>query len=1173
VDLVVAMLAVLKAGGCYVPLDPGYPAERLALVLADSGTQVLLALEGRREPWAAHGAARVVSIDGEAEEIGARSPDDLEGGATPRSLAYVIYTSGSTGVPKGVAVVHRGVVRLVRGTDYLELREADRVAQASSASFDAATFEVWGALLNGAALVGIPREVALSPAGLAAAIDTHGITVLLLTTALFNRVAGELPAAFGAVRCLLFGGEAVDPAAVRRVLEAGGPEHLLHVYGPTENTTFSTWHPVVEVAADARTVPIGRPVAHSSVRVLGEGLEPAPAGVPGELYLGGDGLARGYLGRPELTAERFVPDPFAAGGGARLYRTGDRVRWRADGALEFLGRLDGQVKVRGFRIEPGEIEARLAEHPGIREAVVVAREDAPGDRRLAAYYVAAGDATAEALRAHLSASLPEYMVPAAYVRLERLPLTRNGKLDRKALPAPEGGAYASRGYEAPVGETEAALAGIWSEVLGTERVGRRDNFFELGGHSLLAVTLIERMRRAGLHADVRALFATPTLADLAAAIGGESGAVRVPPNRIPPGSGAITPEMLPLVELAEADIDRIVARVPGGAANVQDVYPLAPLQEGILFHHLMAEQGDTYLLSTLLGFDTRARLDGFLGALQAVVDRHDILRTAVVWEELPEPVQVVWRRAPIPVEEVVLDPVTGDAAEQLYARFDPRRHRIDLRRAPLMRVVVAHDAERGRWLFLLLWHHLTGDHTTLEVLQEEIREHLLGRAEALPAPLPFRSFVAQARLGVSRAEHEAFFCEMLGDVDEPTAPFGLLDVRGDGARAAEARLELDEGLARRLRERARGLGVSAASLCHLAWAQVLARVSGREDVVFGTLLFGRMQGGEGADRVMGLFINTLPVRIRVGDEGVVASVRRTHALLAELMRHEHASLALAQRCSGVRAPAPLFSALLNYRHVSTSRAASGDARRAWGGMRGIRAEERTNYPLALSVDDLGEGFRLTAQVHASVDPARVCGLVHTALERLVEALESAPATPLDGLDVLPGAERRRLLEEWSPAGAASAPEGCAHELFQARAARTPDAAAVLFGERSLGYGELNARANRLAHHLRALGVGPEARVAVCVERGPEMVVGLLAVFKAGGACVPLDPAYPADRLRYVLEDSAPAVLLTQGALAGRLAAAELPVLDLAAPEPAWAARPESDPGRGGLAPGNLAYVI
>ena len=417
------------------------------------------------------------------------------------------------------------------------------------------------------------------------------------------------------------------------------------------------------------------------------------------------------------------------------------------------------------------------------------------------------------------------MVPAAFVSLDALPLTANGKLDRKALPAPEGDAYARRSYEAPLGEVEAALAGIWAEVLGVERVGRWDHFFELGGHSLLAIKLIERMRRAGLYTDVRALFTTPVLAELALAVGGASPEVEVPANGIPEGCGSITPEMLPLVELSQAEIDRIVAGVPGGAANVQDIYPLAPLQEGILFHHLLSEEGDPYLLSSVTEFDTRARLEQYLAALQAVIDRHDILRTAVAWEGLREPVQVVWRHAPLPVEEVELDAEAGDAAEQLWRRYDPRQYRMDLARAPLLRACIAEDRARGRWLLLMLTHHLTGDHESLEVLREEISAHLRGRESELPAPLPFRNYVAQARLGVSREEHERFFRGMLGDVEEPTAPYGLLDVWGEGQGIGEARLPVAGDLGARLRRRARALGVSAASLCHLAWAQVLARLA------------------------------------------------------------------------------------------------------------------------------------------------------------------------------------------------------------------------------------------------------------------------------------------------------------------------------------------------------------
>ena len=431
--------------------------------------------------------------------------------------------------------------------------------------------------------------------------------------------------------------------------------------------------------------------------------EPVPVGVSGELYIGGAGVARGYLGRSELTAERFLADPFVDEPGARIYKTGDLGRFLPDGNIEFLGRNDFQVKIRGFRIELGEIEARLAEYPGVRDAVVVAREETVGDKRLVAYYTTAsgegGAMEAAQLRAHLSAVLPEYMVPAAYVYLESLPLTANGKLDRGRLPAPELDAYAVRGYEEPQGETERILADIWAEVLKLERVGRHDNFFELGGHSLLAITLIGRMRQKGITADVRSLFVAPTLALLAAAVGAPS--VAVPPNLIPPDCSAITPGMLPLVELTQEEIDRIVGAVPGGAANVQDIYPLSPLQEGILFHHLMGGEGDPYLLANQFSFDTRARLDNYIEALQSVIDRHDILRSSVSWEGLSQAVQVVWRKAPLNVEEIELEP-GGDASEQLYAQFDPRHHRMDIGQAPMLRAYLSHDKQKDLWLLLAL---------------------------------------------------------------------------------------------------------------------------------------------------------------------------------------------------------------------------------------------------------------------------------------------------------------------------------------------------------------------------------------------------------------------------------------------------------------------------------------
>jgi amino acid adenylation domain-containing protein len=1169
VEMVVSLLAVLKAGGAYVPLDPGLPVERLAYMLEDSGVAVLLTQERLRGILPACDVP-ALDVDAAWDSVVRESAENPAPVVTPSNVAYVIYTSGSTGRPKGVMNQHRGVVnRLVWMQAHFGIGADDVMLQKTPFGFDVSVWEFFWPLQQGATLVMARPDGHRDPQHLQEVIEQHGVTTLHFVPSMLQPFVEAVEAGrCASLRHVVCSGEALPPALVRRFYDRfAGPVVLTNLYGPTEAAVdVSCWTCPRDEAADV--VPIGRPVWNTALYVLDAALKPVPVGVPGELYIGGVQVARGYQGRAAMTAERFIPDPFSAEGGARLYRTGDRARWRADGAVEYLGRLDFQVKVRGFRIELGEIEAALLEHEGVRECAVLAREDATGDRRLVAYVV--GEAEAEALRDRLRRSLPEYMVPSAFVFLEALPLTANGKLDRKALPAPEGSSYARRSYEAPLGQVEEALAGIWGEVLGVERVGRWDQFFELGGHSLLAIKLIERMRRAGLYADVRALFTTPVLAELALVVGRASPEMAVPANGIPEGAASITPGMLPLADLTQAEIDRVVAGVDGGAANVQDIYPLAPLQEGILFHHLMSQEGDPYLTPMVTEFDSRALLDQYLAALRAVIDRHDILRTAVAWEGLREPVQVVWRHAPLPVEEVELDAEAEDAAGQLWRRYDPRRYRMDLTRAPLLRACIAEDRAHGRWLLLTLTHHLMNDHESLEVQREEISAHLRGLESELPAPLPFRNYVAQARLGISREEHERFFRGMLQDVEEPTAPYGLLDVWGEGRGIGDARLPLAGDLGARLRRRARALGVSAASLCHLAWAQVLARLTGRKDVVFGTLLFGRMQGGEGVDRVMGPLINTLPVRIGVGDEGAEAAVRRTHTLLADLLRHEHASLSLAQQCSGVAAPAPLFTSLLNYRYVGGTEQQAG---LAGEGVRSIRGQERTNYPLLLSVDDRGDEFSLVAQVAAPGDAERVCGMMHTALERLVEALEAAPGRSVGSIDVLPEAERRQVVEAWNATDAEYPRDVCIHELFEAQAARTPDAVAVVHEADALTYRALNERANRLAHHLVRLGVGGEARVGVCLERGIEMVVSLLAVLKAGGAYVPLDPAYPAERLAFTLSDSGVVALLTQESLRPVLPVAEgvtVVSVDAAAAE---IARESAERIESGATQRSLAYLI
>ncbi|ANP91709.1 hypothetical protein BA011_37200 (plasmid) [Rhizobium leguminosarum] len=1176
--MVVGLLAILKAGGAYLPLDPAYPSARLRQIVEDAAPRLLLCDAAGRAALGPEALVDLTVVDLETAtpawaELPASNPDPRALGLSPRHLAYVIYTSGSTGTPKGVMVEHHSTVNLLHwSSGVFAESEISRTLFSTSISFDLSVYECFVALSQGGTLYLVEDALALAQTPLDVSLIN---TVPSAIAALVDKQA--VPAS---TRVINLAGERLKADLIERVFESSGAEKICNLYAPSETTTYSTW--ICMPRGEAVVETIGRPIANTRIYLLDAHGQPVPFGAVGELYIGGAGVARGYLNRPELTAARFIASPFVEGD--RLYRSGDLGRYLPDGNLEFLGRNDDQVKIRGFRIEPGEIAARLCEHELVGDAVVVARADRAGDQHLVAYVVCGpeagsddedGSGLAGALRAHLGGRLPDYMVPAAFVRLEALPLTANGKLDRQALPAPDDDAYARAAYEAPQGEVETALAGIWQELLGVERVGRNDNFFELGGHSLLAVQLMERLRLLSLGVEVRTLFARPVLADLAASLGSHH-EVAVPANLITEHSTAITPQMLPLIELAQPEIDRIVATVPGGVGNIQDIYGLSPLQDGILFHHLLASRGDPYLLVSQMAFADRGLLERYLGAVQQVVDRHDILRTAFVWEGLSSPAQVVWRKAALDVREVELEGCDGSGADELRRRFDPRQYRIDLGRAPLMRFVIAREPGSGRWLQLQLLHHLIGDHTTLEVMDAEVRAVLDGRAHELAAPQPFRNLVAQARLGVDAKAHEAFFQEQLADIDEPTMPFGLSEVYGDGSGSREARRMLPQALNDRLRQQARRLGVSLASLCHLAWGQVVALSSGREQVVFGTVLFGRMHAGAGADRALGLFINTLPVRLDLDGTGVEASVRTTHARLSELLAHEHASLALAQRCSGVAAPAPLFSALLNYRHNTPAIACEADD--VLSGMEWLGSEERTNYPLTLSVEDSGEALALTAQVVEPISADRVCGYMQQVLEQLAEALEHAPNRPVRDLDILPAAERTYLLEDLNRTAADYPSERCIHELFEAQVQKAPEAVAVVHEEERLSYGELNARANRVAHHLIALGVRPDQPVAICLERSPAMVVGLLAILKAGGAYLPLDPAYPSARLRQIVEDAAPRLLLCDAAgraALGPEALVDLTVVDLETATPAWAELPASnpDPHALGLGPRHLAYVI
>ncbi|MBX8540320.1 AMP-binding protein, partial [Pseudomonas cichorii] len=589
--------------------------------------------------------------------------------------------------------------------------------------------------------------------------------------------------------------------------------------------------------------------------------------------------------------------------------------------------------------------------------------------------------------------------------------------------------------------------------------------------------------------------------------------------------------MLPLLALDQVAIDRIVARIPGGAANVQDIYPLAPLQEGILYHHLTAERGDPYVLQNEFTLTSRERLSDFIGALQSVIDRHDILRTSLVWEGLEEPVQVVWREAKLGVQDISAELEEGEVLPQLKARFDPRHYRLDIGQAPLLLLVISEDKANQRWLAMLLFHHLAIDHAALEIVQHEMQAFLTGQSKTLEAPVPYRNYVAQTRQPGKRQSHETFFRDMLGDMDEPTLPFGQQNVLGDGNGIEDAHLALPAELGQRLRAQTRKLGVSATSLCHLAWARVLGVVSGRDDVVFGTVMLGRMQVGQSSGQSLGMFINTLPLRVRLAGQSAQAGVASTHAALTQLLGHEHASLALAQRCSSVVAPTPLFSALLNYRHsADAAQTLDEQTLKAWQGIETLSAEERTNYPLILSVDDFGEHFALHVQASLQIGAQRVATYMASALTNLVSALEAGGETGLTDIAVVPESECEQLLHHFNDSATDYPRDSSVHGLFEQQVAQRPDALAAVHGEHSLTYAELNSRANRLAHYLTGQGVNPGDAVAILLPRSLDLLVAQLAVSKCAGIYVPLDVNAPQERQAFMVQDSGARQVLTHHAL-------------------------------------------
>ncbi|OBP13478.1 hypothetical protein A5320_18180 [Rheinheimera sp. SA_1] len=1177
IDTVVGLLAILQAGACYVPLDPAYPPKRLAYIAQHSGLSLILAdRQGQQALSAVDSLSQLVSADllADTKLLPDCAEMAVQCAAAADNLAYIIYTSGSTGEPKGVAISHRNVTSLLWNR-FVELGPERTVMCAASLSFDAATFELWGALLHGGKCV-LVEEGALALDRLKTEIARHGVDTAWLTAGLFNRIVDEDVQLLSPLRSLLIGGEALSVSHVERAGQALPATCLLNGYGPTENTTFSCVYqiPAATVARRA-SVPIGRPISNAAAYVLDATGAPAAPGVIGELFVAGDGLARGYLGLAGFTAAKFLPDPFGKAG-SRMYRTGDLVRRLPDGELEFIGRADQQLKIRGYRIEPDEIATVIKQLAVVRDAVVVARPQAGGELALVAYLVPHSADAIAAVREHMAALLPEYMLPKAIVTLAELPLTINGKLDKAALPLPDVSAYLRSGYAAAQTQLEQLLTKQWAQVLQLEpgQIGIHDNFFALGGHSLLVVKLQSALSEAGYPVQARDIYAAPTLQHLAALL--EQGlaiAAEVPiPPYLVPTQGPLSSEHFNLLSLTEAELAALAQRIPGGLGNIQDIYPLAPLQEGFVFHHLMAPGQDPYLLNIVYRALDSAQTEHFLAGMQALVDRHDAFRTAFLADTISRPVQVVCRSLTLPVRRFTL-PAALSVREQLQHWFTETV--VQIASAPLLHINQLTAADGISYLHMQI-HHLVLDHESLAIINDELRAYAAGQFGQLLPPTPYRAFVASALHQARALDAKAYFSRRLGDIAQTTAPFQLSGLHVDGQQIDAVSRTLDTGLSRRIRALAAERQMSPAVLFHAVWGLLLGRCTDSTTVVFGTVLLGRMQPFAGARSMVGLLMNTLPLRLDLDGDSVDGFIRQTDLALQELLDYEQASLSHAHLCSGLATEVPLFTAVLNYRHAEPAPQQQATERQSYAEKLGGR--EGTSYPFSLSVNHYREDFSLHMQTDNRVSADQLLEHFVAAIAALVQAALCRPEAALYCVNVLSASQQRRQLTQWNQPVSAAVPNCYLHGWVEQYARSTPTAVAVLTDSTAFSYAELNSRANQVAHYLRAQGIGPDCQVGLCLERGVELLIGLLAVLKAGACYLPLDPAYPPTRLADMLEQSRCRLILSELSMIESLELLShyrvLP-LDQSIHQAALGQYSTEDlaPSAVGLSPDNLCYVI
>ncbi len=1126
-DLVVGILGILKTGAAYVPLDPAYPQDRILFMLGDAQVNTVVTQSGFA--GLVRGNRQLVLLDSDRGVIEKCNDNNRDIAFSQEQLAYIIYTSGSTGQPKGVAIPHRNVTRLFASTAaWFGFNKQDTWTLFHSYAFDFTVWELWGALLHGGKLVVVPFEVTRTPEAFRRLLIDKCVTVLNQTPTAFSQLV-RADAAVGtdseklSLRYVIFGGEALDIKSLRPWFERHGDvsPQLINMYGITETTVHVTWRPLsMRDLHGAANSAIGIPIPDLQCLVLDSNGQLLPTGVAGELHVGGAGLARGYLNRPALTAQRFIPNPYTSRPGQRLYRTGDLVRKLRDGGLDYLGRIDHQVQLRGFRIELGEIESTLHSQPHVQEVAVLIKQDAGGSKQLVAYLVAEQSLSTTELREALQKKLPGYMIPSAFVFLDRFPLTPNGKLDRAGLPLPaQSRPELAHDYVAPRTPSEKALVEIWQEVLQVDRIGIHDSFFALGGDSIKSIPTLAGMRERGLGLTLLQLFQEETIERLAGiADQGDS-----PPDQL---------DLNPSVELITQE-DR--ERLPD---DVEDAYPLSMLQAGMLFHMEHSPDSGIYHNVTSSTLQTDFDLEAFQESVRRVVARHDIFRTSFDLTGYSVPLQLVHRSAVAQVDYQDIRHLPEAEQEALIDHWlkEEKSRTFDIGKAPLLRFCVHQRSGRLIQFTITECHVLLdgwSENSTLSELWDLHFSLMVGEEVPVQAPPKgtYRDFVALEQQIIKRESHRVFWQKQLADSEPAALPRWPDRYRSKHPTPVCSRpLRLPEQLFSGLKQLAVELDLPLKNVLLAAHLKVIAGLTGSRVISSGLVSHGRPDI-EGGEDIRGLFLNTLPLHMTLDGGSWKSLIRDVYEKEHELFPYRQYPMAQIKRDSGQDY---LFETAFGYVHfhVMEHLYRSGRLRRAGE----VRRWTPTDFPLMTVFlhDPYTDELGITLDYDKAVLTPQQIESIGQYYLRVLGRMVDQPDARYDTFCLLPEDEKHQLITVRNMTSHPYPHLATVHELFDRQAGLTPDSIALVGTDAELTYEELRLYSNQLANYLVQAGIKPGDRVGVCMQRSIRCAASILAILKAGGSYVPLDPDYPRERLAFMISDSRVTFILSGQAWEDRL---------------------------------------